>query len=86
MEFSTYIGISAGICTATSMLPQLVKVIKEKKAEAISYFMLLVLLTGLGLWVWYGIVREDYPIIITNSFSFVVNILLIVVTKKYKKE
>jgi MtN3 and saliva related transmembrane protein len=84
MQFPGYIGILAGIFTAASLLPQLVKIIKEKKSENISYFMLFILLAGLSMWVWYGILRKDYPIIITNSFSFLVNILVIYFTMKYK--
>lgn len=83
-EYPFYIGIFAGICTSFSLLPQLVKIIKEKRAEDISYLMLFILLTGLGSWVWYGIVKEDLPIIVTNSFSFLVNVLVIVFSIKYK--
>ena len=79
-----YIGIVAGICTSASLLPQLGKIIKEKKAEAISYFMLFILLVGVAGWAWYGILKKDYPIIITNSFSFIVNALIIFFTIKYK--
>ncbi|MGZ8556953.1 MAG: SemiSWEET family sugar transporter [Chitinophagaceae bacterium] len=79
------IGIIAGICTAISLLPQLIKIIKEKKAEDISYFMLFILLAGLAGWVWYGVLKEDYPIIITNSFSFLTNTAIIFLTIKFKK-
>lgn len=85
MTAESYIGIAAGICTAISLLPQLIKIIREKKADNISWFMLFILLTGLGLWVWYGILKKDYPIILTNSFSFLVNTLVIYFTGRYKK-
>ena len=78
------IGIVAGICTGISLLPQLIKIVREKKADDISYLMLFILLTGLGGWVWYGILKEDYPIIITNSFSFLVNVIIIFFTVKYQ--
>lgn len=81
-----YIGIAAGIITAISLLPQLAKVIREKKAENISVIYLLTLMTGLSLWIWYGILREDLPIIFTNGFSVLVNIILMVLVIKYKKK
>ena len=85
MKFDmVYVGIGAGICTAISMLPQLIRIIKKRKAEEISFVMLFILLTGIGGWIWYGILKKDYPIIITNAFSFVVNLLIILFTKKYK--
>lgn len=80
-----YVGIAAGILTSLSMLPQLIKIIKEKKAENISYFMLVILLLGLACWVWYGILRDDLPIIATNGISFLVNSLVAIFTIKYKK-
>jgi MtN3 and saliva related transmembrane protein len=85
-DIATYIGIGAGILTATSLLPQLIKIWKEKKADAISYGMLFTLLAGLAAWIVYGIMKTDYPIIITNSFSFVINVLITIVSIKYKKQ
>jgi MtN3 and saliva related transmembrane protein len=68
------------------LLAQLIKIIKEKKAEDISWFMLFILLAGLALWVWYGILKTDYPIIATNSFSFLVNIAIIFFTLRFRRE
>jgi MtN3 and saliva related transmembrane protein len=85
MNWTQIIGLAAGICTATSMLPQVIKTIKEKKAEDVSLIMLLVLCTGIILWIVYGIKREDLPIIATNSFSLLVNITMVFLRIKYKK-
>jgi len=81
-----YVGLVAGILTAISLLPQLIKVIREKKVDDISIVYLCVLLAGLSLWVWYGILREDLPIIITNSFSVLVNLSLMVLVLIYKRK
>ncbi len=75
----------AGICTAISLLPQLLKIIRSKKADDISLFYLVILLCGLSLWVWYGFLREDIPIIATNSFSLLLNIAIIVLGVRYKR-
>ncbi len=79
------VGIAAGICTAISLLPQIVKIIKEKKTEDISLFYLLVLLCGLGLWTYYGVLKDDVPIIATNIFSMVLNLTMITLGLVYKK-
>lgn len=83
-EYTIYIGIAAGVLTGISMLPQLIKIIREKKTEDISFLMLFVLLAGVAAWVCYGILKKDYPIIVTNSFSFVVNSLVIFFSFKYR--
>jgi len=78
------IGIVAGVFTATSLLPQLIKILKEKKADDISIPMLLILLTGLSLWVWYGFKKDDLPIIVTNIYSLTLNIGVIILRFKYR--
>ena len=68
------------------MLPQLIKVIKKKEAEDISILMLVVLMAGIAMWIVYGIYREDWPIIVTNSFSLLVNIMLTFFRVKYRNK
>lgn len=84
IEVTKIVGITAGVFTGASMVPQVIKMFKEKKAAQVSIFMLLILVTGLGLWVWYGFLKEDWPIIITNLFSTTVNILMLVLRFKYR--
>ena len=84
MDKTQWIGIVAGLFTASSMLPQLIKTIKEKKAEEISILMLAVLITGVSLWIWYGIEKSDLPIIATNGISLFINILMIIFRIKYR--
>jgi len=72
------------MCTAISLLPQLLKIIREKRANAISYGMLSILMLGLISWIAYGVIKNDYPIIITNGLSLALNILIVIFTIKYK--
>ncbi|MNF08167.1 MtN3/saliva family protein [compost metagenome] len=78
-------GIIAGIFTGISLLPQLIKLIREQKTQDISVLMLTALLIGLSLWVVYGIQKKDWPIIVTNSFSLLVNCCLLVLNFYYRK-
>lgn len=65
------LGTIAGILTSVAMLPQLIKVIKEKNVEDLSILTLVVLITGLSLWIWYGILKEEWPIILSNGFALI---------------
>lgn len=85
-SIETLVGIVASIGTAMSMVPQLTKLIKEKEAENISMNMLLVLFLGVGCWIVYGVLKKDWIIIISNTFSLVINVLLTVLAMKYKKK
>jgi len=80
------IGIIAGIFTAVSLLPQLIKIIKEKKVEDLSMGMFITLMLGLAGWVVYGFLRNDLPIIVTNCFSLLLNISILILRFRYKRE
>lgn len=79
------VGLTAGVCTSLSLLPQLIKIFKHKKAEDISLFYLVVLFIGLSLWTWYGVLRDDVPIMVTNGFSLIINGIIIGLGIRYKR-
>ena len=80
------LGLIAGGLTSIAMMPQLIKVLKEKNAEDISLVTLLVLITGLSLWVWYGFLNDELPIILSNAFAVLVNITLLICSFIYKNK
>jgi MtN3 and saliva related transmembrane protein len=86
MSIETLVGIGASVFTATSLLPQLIKLIKEKKAQGVSVVMLVVLFTGLALWIWYGFLKSDWIIIISNSFALIINFVIGALTIRYKND
>ncbi len=83
MEFIEMLGLIAGICTSSSLLPQLIKTVKTKEAQDVSLMMFVVLLVGNGLWIYYGFDRSDLPIILTNILSLGLNIAMLVFKYKY---
>lgn len=78
------LGLIAGGFTSIASMPQLIKVIKTKNVEDLSWLMLLILVTGLSLWVWYGVQQDELPIILSNSFAVIVNLALLVCYFIYK--
>jgi MtN3 and saliva related transmembrane protein len=81
-----WIGIGAGALTSASLLPQLFKIRKEKKADDISIAYLVTLFAGLATWIAYGFLRKDVPVIATNIFSMLVSVATIIFSLKYKKK
>lgn len=79
------LGLIAGGITSVAMLPQLIKVIREKDVEDLSWVMIAVLLTGLSLWVWYGVLKDELPIILSNAFAVLVNLCLLIFYLLYRK-
>lgn len=78
------IGLTAGLLTSCSLLPQLIKTIRLKEAEDISPGMFILLMAGTGLWTYYGVLREDLPLIIFNAFSFSLNSTMLFLNLRYK--
>lgn len=85
MNEITLIGIGASIFTATAAIPQLIKIIRCKKGDDLSKPMLVVLLAGLALWVVYGLMKKDMIIAIANTIPFIVNLLILFLSFRYKK-
>ncbi len=80
------LGLIAGALTSVAMLPQLIKVLKEKDVQDISLLMILVLITGLSLWVWYGFLQDELPIILSNAFAVLVNLALLISYFRFKEK
>ena len=86
MDLTTAVGIGASVLSASSLIPQLVKLIKEKRSKDVSVIMLLVLLAGLSLWVYYGALKADVIIVVSNAFAVLINLVTFFLTLYYKKD
>ncbi|WP_343697779.1 SemiSWEET transporter [Flavobacterium sp.] len=86
MNFIDIIGLFAGGCITISTIPQIVKVWKTKKVKDISLKTFGILTFGIIVWIIYGILKEDLPIIITNSVSLCLNAIMIYFIIIYEKE
>lgn len=69
MDFTTTLGFSAALFTTISNIPQAVKIIRTKETKGVSATSYTVLFIGLALWVAYGFLRNDWPVIVANSIS-----------------
>jgi MtN3 and saliva related transmembrane protein len=84
MEFIDVLGLVAGACTSSSLIPQLVTTLKKKTAEDVSIMMFVIMLTGNALWTYFGFVKSELPIILTNLLALALNAVLIILKIKYK--
>ena len=84
MDYYTIIGMVAAFCTTASFLPQAIRVIRTKRTRDISLGMYLMFTMGIFLWLLYGILTRDIPIIIANAVSFVLSFTILILKLKYK--
>jgi MtN3 and saliva related transmembrane protein len=83
MVLATVIGLLAALCTMFAFLPQVFKVIKTRSAHDVSIGMLILQNIGVSLWVAYGVTRRDPVIIIANSVSVTILLILLGLYFKY---
>lgn len=79
------IGGLAGVLTTVAIIPQIVKAVRTKQVDDISPIFLSILIIGLGLWVFYGLLVSDIPIILTNGVSFILNGIMLFLYYTTKK-
>lgn len=72
----TAIGLVAGAITSIAAVPQVIKTLKTRHVRDISIWQPLLLTIGVALWMIYGILISDLPLIIANITPLVCNALL----------
>lgn len=73
METVLVVGYLASACSVTSFVPQVWKVLKTGDTAAISTRMYALTVTGFALWSVFGMLRLEWPIILTNSICFILS-------------
>jgi len=79
------IGVIAGACTTLSFIPQVVKIVRTRHARDISLYMYLILTAGVLLWLIYGILIGEFPVILANSVTLVLCLAVLVMKMRFSK-
>ena len=66
-------GVAAGLCSMTSFLPQIFKILREKRAEGVSLHTYVVTVTGFVLWIAYGALTGSWPVWASNAVNLVLS-------------
>ena len=80
---SFILGILAGLLCAVSFIPQALKIFRTKQAKDLSVMTFSLLSLGIFLWLIYGILIEELPVILANSFILVLCLLILAMKIKY---
>ena len=69
MSLMDYTGYAAALCTTSAYVPQVLRVWRTRSTKDISLKMFLVLVTGIALWLTYGLLKGELPIILANGIT-----------------
>ena len=71
------LGITAGALTTAAFLPQVIKTWRSRTAKDLSLGMFSMFVLGVTLWLLYGILNANLPIILTNTATLVLSSVLL---------
>lgn len=83
INFTAIVGLIAGAFTTFSLLPQVMKTVKTKETKDISMAMYIILISGMLLWIIYGVLIDAPPVILANAFSLLLALIVLIFKIKY---
>jgi len=84
MELDTLLGYAAGFLTTIAFVPQVVKIWKSRSAHDVSLPTFIAFTIGVTLWLTYGFVKKEPPIILWNSATLVLASAILVMKVKFR--
>jgi len=83
MDLPTALGFAAAALTTTALLPQVIRIWKLKETRDISLPTFAIFCMGIFLWLLYGILISNWPIIAANLLTLALGITILVFKLKY---
>ena len=77
------LGLTAGLFTTVGFVPQIIKSLRTRRMDEVSLLMPLFLALGMFLWLLYGLLNADAPIIIWNAIGLSLNLVLIALKLRF---
>jgi MtN3 and saliva related transmembrane protein len=69
-DLATVVGVVAAGCSMSSFVPQILKILRERDASAVSARMYLVTVAGFAAWIAYGLMIGSWPVAGSNAVNF----------------
>jgi MtN3 and saliva related transmembrane protein len=79
------LGIVAGMFTTASFLPQVIKTWKSRSAKDLSLGMFTLFCLGVALWLLYGFMVNDLPVIVANTVTLLLASTLLLFKLRWKE-
>lgn len=78
-------GLMAGLCTTIAFLPQVVKTWRSRSAKDLSLGMFAIFCLGVALWLIYGILSQDIPVVAANLLTLMLASTLLFFKLRFKE-
>jgi MtN3 and saliva related transmembrane protein len=85
MDTIQLLGLTAGGCTTIAFLPQVLKTWKSRSAKDLSLSMFSIFCLGVTLWLVYGFMVSDVPVIAANLLTLMLASTLLFFKLRFKE-
>ncbi|TAL32522.1 SemiSWEET family sugar transporter [Phenylobacterium sp.] len=79
------VGTGAALCSMASFTPQIVKIVRERDASAVSLRMYAVTVTGFILWTAYGLMTGSWPVAASNIVCLALSATILVLKWRFSR-
>ena len=86
MDAAAIVGALATLASTTSFVPQAWKVIRTRDTRAISTGMYAVTVLGFSLWLAYGLLLGQWPLIVTNAICLLLSGFILAMKRLPKRK
>lgn len=83
MLITTLIGLLAATCTTGSFLPQVIRTWRTRSTRDVSALMFVLLVTGNALWLLYGALIGDLPLVVANLVTITLVAIILALKLRY---
>jgi len=80
---TTLIGLLAATCTTGSFLPQVIRAWRTRSTRDVSALMFALLVTGNALWLLYGVLIGDLPLVVANLITITLVTIILALKLRY---
>lgn len=76
----TILGYLAAAASMASFAPQAWKIIRSRETKDISAGMYLLTVSAFALWLTYGVLQRQWPLVVSNGVCFLLSAFILVMT------
>jgi len=79
------LGTGAALCSMSSFVPQILKIVRERDASSVSLRMYAVTVTGFSLWIAYGVMISSWPVVGANTVCLILSATILVLKWRFDR-
>ena len=83
MDTTSVIGFIAAALTTFAFLPQTIRILRTKNTNSISLGMYIAMVSGVTLWLIYGLAINSLPIIAANGITLILSGSILILKIKH---